>query len=56
MNSNLEIKLSCKYKQFAVVTGILKLIGSLECLKEVKTMDVILGKSKFPKKILPYFQ
>ena len=26
------------------VTGILILIGSLGCLKEVKTMDMILGK------------
>ena len=49
MNSNLEIKLSCKYKQFyRRVTGILILIGSLGCLKEVKTMDTILGKCKFP--------
>ena len=56
MNSNLEIYLSCKYKIFAVVTGILILICSLGCLKEVKTMDIILGKCKFPKSFLPYFQ
>ena len=29
------------------MTGILILIGSLGCLKEVKTMDMILGKCKF---------
>ena len=52
MNSNLEIKLSCKYKQ----TGILILIGSLGCLKEVKTMDMILGKCEFPNSFLRYFQ
>ena len=52
MNSNLEIKLSCKYKQ----TAILILIGSLGCLKEVKTMDMILGKCKFQNSFLPYFQ
>ena len=46
MDSNLEIKLSCKYKQFHV-TGIL-LIGSLGFLKEEKTMDMILKKCKFP--------
>ena len=57
MNSNLEIKLSCKYKQFTVrVTGILILIGSLGCLKEVKAMDIILGKCKIPNSFLPYFQ
>ena len=38
------------------VTGILILIGSLECLKEVKTMDMILGKCKFPNSFLPYLQ
>ena len=38
------------------VTGILILIGSFECLKEVKTMDMILGKCKFPNIFLPYFQ
>ena len=37
------------------VTGILKLIGSLGCLKEVKTMDMILGKCKFPNSCVPYF-
>ena len=42
MNLNLE----CKYKQFAVEW----------CLKEVKTMDIILGKCKFPNSFLPYFQ
>ena len=38
------------------VTGVLILIGSLGCLKEVKTMDMILGKCKFPNSFLPYFQ
>ena len=56
MNSNLERKLSCKYKQLAVETGILILNVSLRCLKEVKTMDMILGKCKFPYSFLPYFQ
>ena len=28
-----------------IVTGIIILIGSLRCLKEVKTMDMILGLS-----------
>ena len=51
MNSK-EIQLSCKYK----VAGILILISSLGCLKEVKTMDMILGKCKFPSSFLPYFQ
>ena len=36
--------------------GILILIGRLGCLKEVKTMDMILGKCKFPNSFLPYFQ
>ena len=40
------------YKQFAIVTGILILIGSLGCLKEVKTMDMILGKCNFPNSFL----
>ena len=31
---------------FGIVTGILILIGSLRCLKEAKTIDMILGKSK----------
>ena len=57
MNSNLEIELSCIYKQFAILAmGILILIGSLRCLKEVKTMDMILGKCKFPNGFLSYFQ
>ena len=58
MNSNLEIKLSCKYKQLTVgVTGILILkFGSLGCLKEIKTMGMILEKCKFPHNFLPYFQ
>ena len=54
MNSKLEI-----YKQFSVfsrLTGLLILIGSLGCLKEVKTMYMILGKCKFPNSYLPYFQ
>ena len=38
------------------VTGFLILIGSLGCLKEVKTMDMILGKCKFTNSFLPYFQ
>ena len=29
------------------VTGILILSGSLGCLKEVKTMDIVLGKNNF---------
>ena len=33
-----------------------KLIGSLGFLKEVKPMDMILGKCKFPNSFLPYFQ
>ena len=37
------------------ITGILILIGSLGCLKDTKTMDMILGKCKFPNS-LPYFQ
>ena len=41
MNWNLEIWLSGN----CLGTGILILIGSLGCLKEVKTMDMILGKS-----------
>ena len=52
MNSNLEIILTICSR----VKGILILIGSLGCLKEVKTMDMKLGKCKFPKKILFYFQ
>ena len=46
MNSNLEIILTICSR----VKGILILIGSLGCLKEVKTMDMKLGKCKFPKK------
>ena len=42
MKSILEIQLSFKYKQFV---GIIILIGSLRCLKEAKTMDMILGLS-----------
>ena len=38
------------------MTGILILIGSLGCLKEVKTKDMILGKCKFPNNFLPNFQ
>ena len=38
------------------VTGILILIGSLGCLKEVKTMDIILGKCKFPNNFLSFFK
>ena len=53
MNSNLEIWLSCKYKQ---MIGILILIGSLKRLKEAKIMNMILGKCKFPNSFLPYFQ
>ena len=30
--------------------------GSLECLKEVKAMVMILGKCKFPNSFLPYVQ
>ena len=51
MNSNLEIKLSFCSR----MTGILILIGSLQCLKEVYTMGMILGKHKFPNNFLPYF-
>ena len=40
----------------SAVPGILILIGSLGCLKEVKTMDMILGKCKFPNTFIPYFQ
>ena len=35
------------------VAGILILIGSLGCLKEVETMDIILGKGKYPNSFLP---
>ena len=58
MNLNLEIYLSCKYKQFAVERQeVFKILtGSLGCLKEIKTMDMILGKCKFPNSFLPYFQ
>ena len=38
------------------MTGILLLIGSLGGLKEVKTMNMILGKYTFPNSFLPYFQ
>ena len=38
------------------VTGILILIGIFGCLKEVKTMDMVLGKCKFPNSFLPNFQ
>ena len=37
------------------VTGILILIGSLRCLKEAKTMAIILGKCKLQNGF-PYFQ
>ena len=35
------------------MTGILTLIDSLDGLKEVETMDMILGKCKFPNSFLP---
>ena len=38
------------------VTGILILIVNLGCLKEVKSMDMILRKCKFPNSFIPYFQ
>ena len=38
------------------MTEILILIGSLGCLIDVKTMDMILGKYKFANSFLPYFQ
>ena len=38
------------------VTRILILIDSLGCLKKVKTIDMIVGKCKFPNSFLPYFQ
>ena len=38
------------------VTGILILIDSLGCLKEVKTIDMMLVKCEFPNSFLPYFQ
>ena len=44
------------YRICSRVTGILILIDSLGCLKEVKTMDMILEKCKFPNSFLPYFQ
>ena len=37
------------------VTGSLVLIASLGCLKEAKTMEMILGKCKFQNSF-PYFQ
>ena len=37
------------------VTGILILIDSLGCLKEVKTMNMILEKCKFQNSFLPFF-
>ena len=37
------------------VTGIFILIGSLGCLKEVKTIDMILGKCKFPNRFFLIF-
>ena len=40
---------SCKYKQICTrATRILILIGSLGCLKEAKTMNMLLGRCKFP--------
>ena len=36
------------------MTGILILIGSLGCLKEVKKTDMILEKCEFPNSFLPY--
>ena len=59
MKSNLEIRLSRKYKQFEVeYQGFLfeLLVCSFGCLKEVKTMNMILEKCKFPNSFLPYFQ
>ena len=37
------------------MAGILIRIGSLECLKEIKAMDTILGKCKFLNRLLPFF-
>ena len=51
-----DIFLSCNKTVCSRVTGILILTGSLGCFKEVKTMDMILGKCKFPNSFLPYFQ
>ena len=42
-------------KDSSRATGILILIGSLGCLKEAETMDMILGWCKFPNRF-PYFQ
>ena len=39
----------------SIMTGILILIGNLGCIKEVKKVDKILGKCKFPNSFLPYF-
>ena len=44
--------MSCKYKQFAVECI---LNSNLECLKEVRTMDMILGKCKFPNSFIFIF-
>ena len=52
--SSLKITSSCIWCALQV-TGILILIGSLGCFKEVKAMDMILGKCKFPNSFLPYF-
>ena len=38
------------------VIGILILIGSLGCLKDAQTMDMLLEQCKFPKSFLPYCQ
>ena len=57
MNSNLgDIAVMQIITICSRVTGIIILICSLGCLKEVKTMDMILGKCKFPSSFLPYFQ
>ena len=47
-NVNMQIQIIC-----SSVTRTLILIGSLGCLKEVKTIDMILGKCKFPNSFLP---
>ena len=38
------------------VTGILLLIDSLGCIKEVKKLEMILEKRKFQNSFLSYFQ
>ena len=57
MNSNLgDIAVMEMQTICSRVTGNLILIGSLGCLKEVKTMDMILEKYILPNSFLPYFQ